>query len=156
MEHQAEHGSDGHGKVVGKAEIAESLAATLRREDVDDDGAATYRGGAEGQAVGHAEEGEEGERAGKPIPGKDGCEHRIGHEVERLAGKHVDEIAREGAYAECRDGVAREDDADERALGRKHFGQIEGEHGDQHPKPEEHQEIGCQHEAVAGGEEHFG
>lgn len=152
MKHQAKHRTNRHGKVVGQAEIAQSLATTLGWQYVDDNSASTHRSSAKGQAMEHTEEGEEHEGTSKLIPGKNYGEYGIGHEIERFASKPVNEIARERTYTKGRHCVTRQYEPDECSLGFECLSQIEREYGHQHPKAQKHQKVGGQHQAIAGSE----
>ena len=149
VQEQAHHRADAHGRVVGQTVVAQTLAAARGRHDVDDHRVAPDRDGAEGQAVDDAQQDEERQRAADDVARKDGGEHEVRQQVQRLARKGVEQVARERAYQQGRHGVAAQDDADDALLAGEVFLQVEGEHGHQQPEPEVKQKVGREHTEVA-------
>ena len=96
---------------------------------------------------------EEGQGAGQQITTEDRREDEVGQQVEGLAGKRVEQVAREGADAKGRNSVARQDEPHGELVRSEHFRQVEGEYGHHQPEAEVEQKVGCQDKAVTRSDE---
>lgn len=109
QEPHTHHRARRHGEVVGKSEVAQALAPTAGRHDVDYDRIARYGDHAKGQSVHHAEQGEEEDRLHARVPREEEDKDREGHQIERFALESVHQIPREGADEQASQRIAGKD-----------------------------------------------
>ena len=150
---QSHHRADGHGQIVGKPEVTESFTPAGGGHDVDDQCVASYRDGAEGQAMHDAQSDEHGQCAGQDVTQKHGGEDEVSQQIEGLAGKGVEQITRKRTHTKGRHRVATEDETDGGGAALENLAQIKRQHGDEQPESEKEHEVGHQHAPISRGEQ---
>ena len=144
------HRTEGHCKVIGDAEIAESLAASRGGHYVDDKGVAGSVQRSEGETVEHTQEYELPQVAvDEQVAREEEGEEYVRYEIDPFALEEVGNKAGKGSYAEHCYDIAREYKPDNIALNSILVDKIERQSGDEQKEGEGCKEVGCTDEYVA-------
>ena len=142
VDEQADHGTRGHGDVVGHAEVAQPLAPARRRHDVHHQAVARRAHHAHGQPVHQAHQHQQGDAARHHVAREAQGKQEVRQQVQRAAAVHVEHKARHGAHDERSHRVARYHDAHHRLARTEHLDEVQRQHGQQQVKGEVQQEVG--------------
>ncbi len=105
---QTGHRAEGHGDVVGQSVVAHGFPAPGRGRDVDDYRVARHRHGPERESVHYAQDDEHQHRPGDDIASENQGKYQKCYQVQRLAGKCVQQVARERTDGQSGHRVAGE------------------------------------------------
>ena len=125
---QAYHRSEAHRQIIRQPVISYPFATPRRGQDINYQRIARHRNHPERQPMQNAQRNEPRQRRRQYIPPEDGGKGKIRRQIQRPAGKRIQQKTRERPDTKASYRIARQHNANHRLVRRKLFLQIEGEY----------------------------